>query len=162
MIREEFRERGEGDDYAAGPAREASGQLAQGQDFQLCDCAGGSAAYDRGSNRRSVKAEKSETVKSKPVPTAAGRRMIVLIYAGVFAVVGLLSAVFFFRTYEEYAQLRRVEAETRQRIARAEQRLKDQERVLDRLRNDPAFVEKIIRLQLRYAKPTELIFRFEE
>ena len=58
--------------------------------------------------------------------------------------------------------MRRVEAETRQRIAQAERRMKDQEQVLDRLRNDPAFVEKIIRLQLRYAKPSELIFRFDE
>jgi cell division protein FtsB len=40
--------------------------------------------------------------------------------------------------------------------------MKDQEQVLERLRNDPAFVKKIIRLQLRYAKPSELIFRFEE
>jgi cell division protein FtsB len=70
--------------------------------------------------------------------------------------------VFFFQTYQEYAQLRRVEADTRQRLVRAEQRLKDQELVLERLRSDPVFVEKIIRLQLRYAKPSELIFRFEE
>jgi cell division protein FtsB len=76
--------------------------------------------------------------------------------------VALLSGVFFFQTYQEYAQLRRVEADTRQRLAQAEQRLQNQARVLDRLRNDPAFVEKVIRLQLRYAKPSELIFRFEE
>ena len=74
----------------------------------------------------------------------------------------LLSGVFFFQTYQEYAQLRRVEADTRQRLAQAEQRLQNQTRVLERLRNDPAFVEKVIRLQLRYAKPSELIFRFEE
>jgi len=90
------------------------------------------------------------------------RRVAVWIYAGVFIGVGLLSGVFFFQTYQEFAQLRRVEADTRLRLAQAEQRLQDQERVLDRLRNDPAFVEKIIRLQLRYAKPSELIFRFEE
>ncbi len=101
-------------------------------------------------------------MKSKADPALATRRVIFWIYAGFIAGVGLLSGVFFFHTYQEYAQLRRVEAETRQQIARAERRLKDQEQVLDRLRNDPAFVEKIIRLQLRYAKPSELIFRFDE
>jgi cell division protein DivIC len=90
------------------------------------------------------------------------RRVIIWIYAGIFIGVALLSGMFFFQTYQEYAQLRRVEADTRQRLAQAEQRLKEQERVLERLRNDPAFVRKIIRLQLRYAKPSELIFRFEE
>src|SRR5208283_5774741 len=102
------------------------------------------------------------TVRSKPDSTGMARRVAVWIYAGVFIGVGLLSGVFFFQTYQEFAQLRRVEADTRLRLAQAEQRLQDQERVLDRLRNDPAFVEKIIRLRLRYAKPSELIFRFEE
>lgn len=101
-------------------------------------------------------------MKAKPDSSLTARRVIIWIYAGLFVGVGLLSGVFFFQTYQEYAQLRRVEADTRQRLARAEQRLKDQELVLERLRNDPAFVEKIIRLQLRYAKPSELIFRFEE
>jgi cell division protein FtsB len=51
---------------------------------------------------------------------------------------------------------------SRQRLAQAEQRLRDQERVLQRLRSDPDYVEKVIRQQLRYAKPSELIFRFED
>jgi len=101
-------------------------------------------------------------VKTKSDSSLTARRVIIWIYASLFVGVGLLSGVFFFQTYQEYAQLRRVEADTRQRLARAEQRLKDQELVLERLRSDPAFVEKIIRLQLRYAKPSELIFRFEE
>ena len=103
-----------------------------------------------------------ENVNAKSDSTAAARRVIIWIYAGIFIGVGLLSGVFFFQTYQEYAQLRRVEAGTRQKLTLAEQRMKDQERVLDRLRNDPAYVQKIIRLQLRYAKPSELIFRFED
>jgi cell division protein FtsB len=89
------------------------------------------------------------------------RRFIVWIYAVFFVTVGAGSGVFFFRTYQEYAQLRRVEAESRERLAEAAGRLEAQERVLERLRTDPAFVEKIIRQQLRYARPDELIFRFE-
>jgi cell division protein FtsB len=109
-----------------------------------------------------VKTEKRESARSKPDPNVTARRVMIWIYAGIFAGVALLSGMFFFQTYREYAQLRRVEADTRQQLARAEQRMKDQEQVLERLRNDPAFVKKIIRLQLRYAKPSELIFRFEE
>jgi cell division protein DivIC len=101
-------------------------------------------------------------VKSKSIATVVARRVIIWSYAGVFIGVALLSGVFFFQTYQEYAHLRQVEAATRQRLAQAEKRLQDQARVLDRLRNDPAFVEKIIRLQLHYAKPSELIFRFDE
>jgi cell division protein FtsB len=88
------------------------------------------------------------------------RRVIIWICAGAFVGVGLLSGGFFFQTYQEYAQLQRIAVEDRQRLALAEQRLREQEQVLDRLRNDPAYVRKIIRLQLHYAKPTEFIFRF--
>jgi cell division protein FtsB len=109
-----------------------------------------------------VKTEKRESVIPKADPNVTARRVMIWIYAGIFAGVALLSGMFFFQTYQEYAQLRRVEAGTRQRLAQAEQRMKEQEKVLDRLRSDPAFVRQIIRLQLRYAKPSELIFRFEQ
>jgi len=90
------------------------------------------------------------------------RRFITGVYAVLFVGVGLLSGVFFFRTFQEYAQYQRLEAESRQRLIQAERRLKDQARVLERLRTDPDYVEKVIRQQLRYAKPSELIFRFED
>lgn len=101
-------------------------------------------------------------VKSKPDSNAIMRRVIIWIYAIVFVAVGLLSGGGFFQTHQEYTQLQREEAKTRQQIAHAEQRMKEQEQVLERLRSDPVFVRKIIREQLRYAKPSELIFRFEE
>jgi cell division protein FtsB len=109
-----------------------------------------------------VKTEKRESVIPKEHPNVTARRVMIWIYAGIFAGVALLSGMFFFQTYQEYAQLRRVEAGTRQRLVQAEQRMKEQEKVLDRLRSDPAYVRQIIRLQLRYAKPSELIFRFEQ
>jgi cell division protein DivIC len=40
--------------------------------------------------------------------------------------------------------------------------LKEQEKILQRLQNDPAYVEKIIRQRLHYAKPDEFIFNFRE
>ena len=138
----------------------------------MCDCTGESPSYDVAPKQLAELRTRiasptwirawQKTVKAKHDSTVLARRVIIWIYAGVFIGVALLSGVFFFQTYQEYAQLRRVEADTRQRLAQAEQRLQNQTRVLERLRNDPAFVEKVIRLQLRYAKPSELIFRFEE
>lgn len=83
-------------------------------------------------------------------------------YAATFIGLMAVSGIFFFQTYQEYAQLRRAEEDSRRQLALAEQRLREQERLLQRLRTDPAFVEKVIRRQLRYAKPHELIFRFED
>jgi cell division protein FtsB len=50
---------------------------------------------------------------------------------------------------------------TKERLRVAEERLAHQEEQLRRMREDPAYVELVIRRRLGYAKPDELIFRFE-
>ncbi|HRJ48846.1 MAG TPA: septum formation initiator family protein, partial [Opitutaceae bacterium] len=50
----------------------------------------------------------------------------------------------------------------RQRLAEAQQRLKEHEIILERLRTDPAYVEMVIRRRLGYVKPDEVVFRFED
>ena len=90
------------------------------------------------------------------------RQIIVTFYLLLFLSVGAGSAVFFWQTRQEYNQLRQVELATQHRLAEAEQRLRDQEQVLQRLRTDPAYVEMKIRQRLGYARPEEFIFRFEE
>jgi cell division protein DivIC len=62
----------------------------------------------------------------------------------------------------ELARLRQVEQAMQGRLAEAERRLEEQALVLDRLRNDPEFVELAIRRRLGLAKPGEFVFRFEE
>jgi cell division protein DivIC len=47
-------------------------------------------------------------------------------------------------------------------LAEAEAKLAAQTRYLERLRNDPALVELLIRQKLGYAKGEEFVFRFEE
>ena len=54
------------------------------------------------------------------------------------------------------------EATSRRRLAEAEAKLREQEKILERLRNDPVYVEKVIRRRLGYAKPEEFIYRFED
>ncbi|MFT3870523.1 MAG: septum formation initiator family protein [Nibricoccus sp.] len=89
------------------------------------------------------------------------RRLIIVFYLLLFLCLAIGSGVFFLQTRRQYQQLLKNEAESRQLLAEAQLKLREQEKILDRLRNDPAFVELVIRRQLGYAKPEEMIFRFE-
>jgi cell division protein DivIC len=90
------------------------------------------------------------------------RRVIVGFYFVLFLGVGLTAGVIFLQARGEYDQLKQQEAASRRRLAESEARLREQERIIDRLRNDPAYVEKVIRRRLNYAKPDEFIFRFDD
>lgn len=90
------------------------------------------------------------------------RRLIVTFYLLLFMSVVAGSAVFFWQTRQEYNQLLHAERATRQRLNEAQHRLKEQERELQRLRSDPAYVETIIRRRLGYARPDEFVYRFGE
>jgi len=90
------------------------------------------------------------------------RRVIVGFYFVLFLGVGLTSGVFFLQARAEYGQLKQQEAVSRRRLAEAEAKLREQEKIIDRLRTDPVFVEKVIRRRLNYAKPDEFLFRFED
>jgi len=64
--------------------------------------------------------------------------------------------------HQEYRRLLQEENKARVMLADEQQKFRDNQRVLDRLRNDPAFVALVIRSRLGYARPGELIFRFEQ
>ncbi len=90
------------------------------------------------------------------------RRLIVVLYLLLFVGIAIGSGVFFWRSREEYQHLLKAEQMAKVRLAEAQQKLKEQETVLERLRNDPAYVEMVIRRHLGYAKPGEKIFLFSE
>jgi cell division protein DivIC len=90
------------------------------------------------------------------------RRVIVGFYFVLFLGVGLTSGVIFLQARAEYDQLKQQEAASRRRLAESEAKLREQERIIERLRSDPVYVEKVIRRRLNYAKPDEFIFRFED
>jgi cell division protein DivIC len=90
------------------------------------------------------------------------RRVIIGFYFVLFLGVGLTGGVFLFQARAEYDQLKQQEAASRRRLVETEAKLREQEKIIDRLRNDPAFVEKVIRRRLNYAKPDEFLFRFED
>lgn len=89
------------------------------------------------------------------------RRLIIVFYLLLFLCLAVGAGVFFLQTRREYQQLLKSEAESRQLLAEAQLKLREQEKILDRLRNDPTYVELVIRRQLGYAKPEEMIFRFD-
>ena len=90
------------------------------------------------------------------------RRVIVSLYLLLFAGLGVTGAYLFIDARAEYDRLEQVESLNRSRLAEVQDRLRSQEKVLDRLRNDPAFVDRVIRKKLGYANPDEFSFRFED
>lgn len=89
------------------------------------------------------------------------RRFILALYLALIVGIGLTGGLYFMDARAEYNRLLRIQAESRRRVAEAELKLKYQEQVIERLRSDPAYVEKVIRSKLRYARPEEYVFRFE-
>jgi cell division protein FtsB len=89
------------------------------------------------------------------------RRIILLLYVVLLSGFGLGAGALFLNARAEYKALKETEAASRTKLAAAEARLREQERVLERLKTDPAFIERVLRDRLHYAKPGEVIFRFE-
>lgn len=90
------------------------------------------------------------------------RRIIYAIYAGLLAALAVAAGLYFVNLNEEYAHLKAVEARNRHRLEEDERHLAEQQKILDRLRHDPAYVEMVIRRNLGYTKPDESIFRFDK
>jgi cell division protein DivIC len=89
------------------------------------------------------------------------RQLILSLYVLLFAGLGVAGGYLFLEARHEYSQLVEVETLNRQRLTEAQERLNSQRKVLDRLRNDPSFVDQVIRKKLGFAKPDEEIYRFE-
>lgn len=66
------------------------------------------------------------------------------------------------RTQAEYARVLASEVATKRRLHEVEVKLAEQETILARLKDDPAYVEWVIRRRLGLAKSDELVFRFNE
>ncbi len=87
---------------------------------------------------------------------------ILSLYLLLFAGLGIAGGYLFLDARAEFTRLQQIEAQNQRKLAEAQERLKAQEKVLERLRSDPYFVDEVIRRRLGYAKPDEFIFRFQE
>ncbi len=90
------------------------------------------------------------------------RQTIASLYIVLFVGIGVGATVLFADAWGEYKQLKVVEAVSRQRLAIEIARLKEQEKILERLRTDPEFVEKTLRARWGFVKAGEVIYRFPE
>ena len=90
------------------------------------------------------------------------RKILISIYVLAFIAVAAGSGTYFWQTRSEYLQQKEIARVTQERLIVAESRLREQQRILERLEKDPTFVETAIRRRLGYVKPDELIFRFEQ
>ncbi len=90
------------------------------------------------------------------------RRVIVLLYVVLLGTFALAGGTLFLDTQTEYKQLKQTELALQKRLAETQARLDEQQRILDRLNTDPKFIERVIRDRLHYARPDEMVFRFED
>lgn len=89
------------------------------------------------------------------------RRLIVLLYVVLLAAFGIGAGALLLEARAEYDKLERDRAASAAKLEAARLRLEEQQKILERMRSDPVFVEKVIRKQLGYARPGEVIFRFD-
>lgn len=90
------------------------------------------------------------------------RHLITAVYVLALSGLGVGAGMLLLEARAQHRQLKQTEAISRQRLAEAEMRLREQERILQRLRTDRDFVEKVIRTRLSFARPGEVVFRFED
>ena len=89
------------------------------------------------------------------------RRLIVLLYVVLLTGFGLGAGALLLEARAEYDKLKQDQAASTAKLAAARTRLQEQQRILERLRTDPVFVEKVIRKELGYGRPGEYVFRFD-
>ncbi|TVR54574.1 MAG: septum formation initiator family protein [Puniceicoccaceae bacterium] len=89
-------------------------------------------------------------------------RIILILYVILLAAVCVACGTVVWQNHRAYVVQQEREEVARAELARMEQRLAESEDRLARLHNDPEFIEREIRKHLRYARPDEAIFRFED
>ena len=89
------------------------------------------------------------------------RRLIALLYVVLLTTFGVGAGALLLEARAEYGKLKQDQAASTAKLAAARTRLQEQQRNLERLHTDPIYVEKVIRKELGYARPGEVIFRFD-
>lgn len=89
-------------------------------------------------------------------------RFIVTLYFVLLTGFGIWAGGQFLEARTEYRHHKQMQAAHEAKLAAARVRLAEQDRILQRLKTDPVFVEKVIRDRLKYSRPHEVIFRFEQ
>jgi cell division protein DivIC len=89
-------------------------------------------------------------------------RVITSLYLVIFVGFGVGASILFLEARSEYNRLKQTQTRFRQVLAEKEGLLREQERNLERLKSDPAYLERIVRLRLGFVKPDETIYDFRQ
>lgn len=81
--------------------------------------------------------------------------------AVMLVLTGVLSALLILQARRELDHYNREESDLHSQLKDLQVQLAQREEFLDRLENDPAFLEREVRQRLGYAKPDEMIYRFD-
>jgi cell division protein DivIC len=90
------------------------------------------------------------------------RRSVAAFYALLFVALTHYAGLFFVRTHAEMRALQDREDENRRQLAELKRTSVDHKVMLDRLNHDPAYIERVIRERLGYARPDETVIRFDQ
>jgi cell division protein FtsB len=90
------------------------------------------------------------------------RRLILTLYLLLFLGLVAGAGASFWPAWQEYRQAAAAEVRAGAALAKAKAELQAREKVLERLRADPAYVELVIRRRLGYSRPDEMVFKFDE
>ncbi len=88
-------------------------------------------------------------------------RVVISLYFVLLTGFGIWAGGQFLEARTEYQQHKQAQAAQEAKLAAARARLAEQDRILQRLKTDPGFVETVIRNRLKYARPGEVIFSFD-
>ena len=90
------------------------------------------------------------------------RQVIITLYVVLLSALGLGGGALLYDARTEFRQLKATETTLRAKLAEKEAQLKEQQRILERLKTDRDYVERVMRKRLNYVKPGETVFRFPE
>jgi cell division protein FtsB len=95
------------------------------------------------------------------VKSIAFYKFLVAGLAVMLVLTGVLSALLILQARRELDHYNREESDLHSQLKDLQVQLAQREEFLDRLENDPAFLEREVRQRLGYAKPDEMIYRFD-
>jgi len=89
-------------------------------------------------------------------------RIILILLSGTLCLIIFSIAMVLMQTSREYENFKERELQYEQRLLLARKEFKAKEDYVNRILNNPESLERLVREKLGYARPDEMIFRFED
>ncbi len=88
-------------------------------------------------------------------------RIVNILFVFLFAAVAVFAGVFLYRDYQHLDYARKEKILLEQRLSGMQAEAAARSNRVAQLQGNPEYVEKVIREKLNFAKPDEVVFRFE-